>query len=292
MNRIGLSIAVATATVLALGAVATSAWATKPPHWQSASKTYVCLGALFAKYEDPDKCANREYSPAIFGVEALFGLFEANKGTPKELKKAAQKITNSKESVECTAVEATGGLFDLEEETSVEQGRSVKKLTYSGCKVYAGEFKEVLTGCKVTSINGGKAGESGVIKMEAEGELVFLGSNKEAAEKNTAKIGELSIPAGEAAAFATLDFTGIGCSPIGESELTGSTLSEVEKEGKEEEWDYLVLPSSALTTCFKWTSKGLVTCEGVGLKLFGTSTVESGETGIRLETKEKFGAFQ
>jgi hypothetical protein len=291
MDRIRSLIAASAVTMLALGALAaSSAWATKPPHWQSASKTRACIGALFTKYSTQANCELRVNSPVVFGWEVIWGLFDANKGAPKEIKKAAQKFATAKESVECTAVEATGGLFDLEESTE-KQGRSVKKLIYSGCKVYAGEFKEVLTGCKVTSINGGKAGESGVIKMETEGESVFIGS-KEAAEKNTAKTGELSIPAAEAAAFATLDFTGIGCSPIGESELKGSTLAEVEKEGKEEEWDYLILPSSPLSACFKWTSKGLVACEGVGLKLFGVSAVQSGETGIRLETKEKFGAFQ
>jgi len=292
MDRTCLSIAASIVAMLAFATiVAAPARATEPPHWHTISKARVCAGALFTKYETQLKCEDIELSPTVFGWEKIPGTKDINKETGKELKHTAQKITNAKESVECTGVEATGGVWDLEE-SKEEQGRSVKKVTYSGCKVFAGEFKEALAGCKVTSINGGKAGESGVIKMETEGELVFLGSNKELAEKNSAKIGELTIPAAKAAAFATLDFTGVGCSPIGESELKGSTLAEIEKEGKEEAWDYRILPSGGLTACFKWTVKALVTCEGVGLKLFGTSAVESGESGIRLETKENFGAFQ
>jgi len=131
----------------------------------------------------------------------------------------------------------------------------------------------------------------GTIATDAESEVVYLGTKKEA-EKEEGLLGELYVPE-QGEVFATIVIDGTDCPTFskGEQELKGNVIAEIEPINSMAKTETTAFPSTSIDDGWRWVSKGKVEeILAVGLHWFGIiEMVLTGEAEAQLESSEEWG---
>ena len=138
---------------------------------------------------------------------------------------------------------------------------------------------------------GAKLPAFGTIELKVKTELVYTGTEAQA-KKEEAPVGDLFAPT-SGKKFVLLAFEGT-CPVSGEVAVEGTTVANVVPGANEEpvEEGHLTFPNPAITTTYKWESKGKVKEQPDGLKVFGVPATFEALAVTKLEQDETETEYQ
>jgi hypothetical protein len=231
------------------------------------------------KYKDEEECHKQENGGEyVGGWEETVLLDKVLSG--EELKLVAKLATSTfvfktaALTIECTGAPANGmiiggapGLDDLE-------------IHFEGCKAVSHPS------CTVKS----SGASSGTILFPAKGELVYIGTKKEAEEERGALGDRFTPRTGES--FATVELLGSSC-PLftkGEREIKGSVIAEAYPVEKFASVEKLIFPSTSIKEGYSWLKTGEVKAVTSAVGFLGVVEAKlTGEESAELEIGGEWG---